>query len=350
MSVYKAAVSGKIQVSATSLAPASVSKYQNADQPVVESKEVPNSATNRMLAEEIAKAAEHFVPKIRYSNTLSDYKEHALKLKVVLKQISTNTEGLIDPKKKNDRDGFMTALDDYVLQNVVPKKIVQEERPVEVRTKYETQLDPGLYLYQQEMSRIPILPQGVSTSVNQQYVSEILANKPQYSGNLPSGPQNNFQSRFQGNQNEGFLQSTGFSAAPGSAPTAVRVNSQHIMNAISGSGALPSQPNRSIQPRSNSRSRLDDLMATVTTGDPSPAMMGLRMPEPEQFAPPIRQQQTGPAPVPNTRLNSQAILSSMAYTYQTDARSGGSIRQPPQHMPDMLQHPEKLFVPSRRPL
>lgn len=349
MSVYKAAVSGKIQVSATSLAPASVSKYQNADHPVVESKEVPNLATNRTMAEEIAKAAEHFVPKIRYSDTLSDYKEHALKLKVVLKQISTNAEGLIDQKKKNDRDGFMTALDDYVLQNVVPKKILQEERPVEVRTKYETQLDPGLYLYQQEMHKIPILSQGASSSVNQQYVSEILANKPQFTGNQPSAPQNNFESRINGNSNGGFLQSTGFSAAPGSAPTAVRVNSQHIVNALSGSGAFASQQNNSIQPRSHSRSRLDDLVATVTTGDPSPAMIGLQRPHPEQFGPPSGSHLTGPAPAPNTRLNSQAILSSMTYKYQTDHRSGGSIRQPPQHMPDMLQHPEKLFVPPRRP-
>ena len=317
-----------VQASFTSLAQVSISKFGEPDRVVSETREAANIPTNRTFMSQ-DEESENFVPKVKYSDRKADYKEHSQKLYVMLKSQALNSEGIIDPKKKSDRDTFMATIDKYILENVVQKQVKDKEEEVENRTYHPTQLDAGNFLYQKEMFKIPILPGDATESTNQNYLYEKLLNKPEYQGNYSQDPRKNTaESTFP--KNFGYAQSTGYSSLQFPQAESLRVNSSSISKVLDTQLGTRIPANATQNLRAKSKSRLDDLIGAMTVEDPSPLMFGLPRPK-AQPQPPVTQpayQSVNhmlpprmPGAGPQIRTNSQHILSSLNYSYGQNAQT-----------------------------
>lgn len=191
------------------------------------------------------------------------------------------TGGNIEQRKK-----FMETVEEFVREVVMPKVEGEVKEVQEQRVQHPTQIDPGMYLYQPEINRVPNLEENSRFRPNNDQLVRKLQGEIEYRGNQPDGGLNYRSS----------------ASRLGQGPK----NNQSLYNPIHDKSLLSnSSPLETAQRRSNSRSKLDSLIDDLNN-------------------------EGGQGPHKNTH------------------QSGIQYRRPPKGMPDPLLHPEKVsqFEPA----
>jgi len=254
--------------------------------------------------------------------------------------------GTIPEKTEEEkRKLFMDTLIKYVEEEVIPKKNEKIEVEVEDRRSHPTQIDAGLKLYNTEMFQIPVVDRVDKVRPNSDYLMQDYAGVKLTQGNQPIGEIIN-QLQSTETKNKAFAlasqggtisKGTGFTAGAGfsdPSPEAdletlaqqnlMRYQKNHNLpptrSAATSKPPLPSSTAPKPNQRSNSRSKLDDLMATVSQQYPL------------AFSKPL----TGPStdPVSGQYAASHSLSSNPQQP---------QYRSYPKNMPDALQYPERHY-------